>query len=167
MKTIVILLTTFMASIFNPVENTAINYLNCEAELSVEKDRNFETANEDGASFILILENTSSKTTTYQLSTTNLLVPCDNNRSGKSSGKSNVNLNVSIESSGSSGSRNRSNNDVTLNSGETYSFVVSVTVPQGTAYNSWSCIDVIAASKDCSNPAKTTLSVFVADPSED
>lgn len=164
MKTIVILLTTFMASIFNSVEHTTVYYQNCEADLSVEKDRNYETANEDGASFILNLKNTSSKTETYQLSTTNLLEACDNNSSGRSSGASNVTLDVSIVSMGS---RNRSNDGITLNSGETYSFVVQVSVPKGTAYNSWSCIDVIAASKDCSNPAKTTLSVFVADPSED
>ena len=153
-----------MASIFNSVENTTIYYQNCEAKLSVKKDRNFETANEDGASFVLILENTSSQTATYQLSTANLLEPCDNNSAGRSSGKSNVSLDVSIESSGSS---DRSNEGVTLNSGETYSFIVQVNVPKGTAYNNWSCIDVIAASKDCSSPAKTTLSVFVADPSED
>jgi hypothetical protein len=166
MKTIVILLTTIVASIFNMTDNAVDNSQNCSAELSVKKNRNFESAVEDGASFILVLKNTSSKTATYSLSTTNLLEPCDNeNSTTKNSRRNNVNLNVSIQSN--SLSRGIPNNEITLKAGETYNFVVKVTVPKGTPYNSWSCIDVEAQSKNCtSGPAKTTLSVFVPDPSE-
>jgi len=163
MKTIVILLTTFMASIFNSSDNFDVYYQDCKAELSVYKNRNFKSADEDGASFALTLKNTSSKAATYILSTTNLLEPCDN-KGGRSTTGSNVNLKVSIINSDL---RSTSGNEITLKGGQEYTFTVNVTVPEGTRYNSWSCIDVQAQSKGCDSSAlKTILSVFVPDPSE-
>ena len=53
MKTIVILLTTFVASIFNSSENPVEYYQDCKAELSVHKDRSLK----DGASFKITLTN--------------------------------------------------------------------------------------------------------------
>jgi hypothetical protein len=161
MKTIVILLTTLVASIFNSSEKTVEYYQDCNAELSVQKDRNFESATEDGANFILILKNTSSKSATYTLSTKNLLEPCYNNDDRSTT--ANVNLNVSLQTNTLKGA---SENKITLKSGQEYTFTVNVTVPKGTKYNSWSCIDVEAKSENCSTVTKTTLSVFVPDPTE-
>jgi len=163
MKTIVILLTTFVASIFNSSDNTVEYYQDCKTELSVYKDRSFKSADEDGTSFKLTLTNTSSKSATYTLSTENLLEPCDN-KGGRANTGSNVNLNVSIQTNTL---RTIPNNEITLKSGQSYNFVIKVTVPEGTRYNSWSCIDVEAQSKNCaSSTIKTTLSVFVPEPSE-
>jgi hypothetical protein len=162
MKTIVILLTTIVASIFNSSETTVEYYQNCTAELSVHKDRSFKSAAEDGASFKLTLTNTSSKAATYILSTTNLSEPCDN-KGGRASTGSNVNLNVSIQSNTL---RAIPSNEITLKGGESYSFIVKVTVPNGTKTNSWSCINVEAQSKGCLTKAIKTLSVFVPEPSE-
>ena len=162
MKTIVILLTTFVASIFNSSENTVEYYQDCKAELSVHKDRSFKSAAQDGATFKLTLTNTSSKAATYTLSTTNLSEPCDN-KGGRATYGSNVNLNVSIQSNTL---RAIPSNEITLKSGESYSFVVKVTVPDGTKTNSWSCINVEAQSKNCSSKSIKTLSVFVPEPSE-
>lgn len=163
MKTIVILLTIFVASIFNSSDNTVEYYQDCNAKLSVYKDRSFKSADDDGASFTLTLENKSSKTTTYTLSTSNLLEPCDN-KGGRATTDSNVNLNVSIQSNTL---RAIPSNEITIKSGQSYKFVVNVTVPEGTRYNSWSCIDVQAQSKSCDSSAlRATLSVFVPDPSE-
>jgi len=163
MKTIVILLTTFVASIFNSSDNTVEYYQDCNAELSVLKDRSFKSADEDGASFTLTLTNKSSKATSYTLSTINLLEPCDN-KGGRATTGSNVKLNVSIQSNTL---RAIPSNEINLKSGQSYTFVVNVTVPEGTKYNIWSCIDVQAQSKNCDSSAlKTTLSVFVPDPSE-
>lgn len=162
MKTILILLITFMASIFTSSDNAVEYYQDCKAELSVYKNRSFESANEDGASFKLTLTNTSSKSATYTLSSTNLLEPCDN-KSGRASAQNNVILNVSIQANTL---RAIPSNEITIKSGQSYSFVVNVTVPDGTRLNSWSCIDVEAQSKNCSSTVKTTLSVFVPEPSE-
>lgn len=163
MKTIIILLTTFATSVFNSSDNTVDYYQDCKAELTVEKNRSFKSADEDGASFTLTLKNTSSKSATYSLTTTNLSQPCDNKKN-RSASETNVKLNVSITSSSFNAIPN---NVVTLKGGQTYKFVVNVTVPEGTRYNSWSCIDVEAQSKNCiSNSIKSTLSIFVPDPSE-
>jgi hypothetical protein len=161
MKTIVILLTTLVASIFNSSEKNVEYYQDCNTELAVEKDRSFKSADEDGASFTLILTNTSSKEATYTLSTRNLLEPCNN--SYDKSTAANVNLNVSIQTNTLKGP---SENKITLKSGQEYKFVVNVTVPKGTKYNTWSCIDVEAKSENCSAITKTRLSVFVPDPTE-
>ena len=162
MKTIVILLTTFVASIFSASENTVDYYQDCNAELSVHKDRSFKSATEDGASFKLTLTNTSSKAATYKLSTTNLDEPC-NNTGDRASAESNVKLDVAIQSHTL---RAVPNNEITLKSGESYSFSVKVTVPNGTKYNKWSCINVEAKSKSCNSTTVKTLSVFVPEPSE-
>ena len=162
MKTIVILLTTFVASIFNSSENTVEYYQDCKAELSVHKDRSFKSAAQDGASFKITLTNSSSKAATYTLSTTNLSEPCDT-KGGRLSAGSNVNLNVSIQTNTL---RAIPSNEITLKGGESYSFIVKVTVPDGTKTNSWSCINVEAQSKGCLSKSIKTLSVFVPEPSE-
>ncbi len=77
MKTILILFITFMASIFTSSDNTVEYYQDCKAELSVYKNRSFESANEDGASFKLTHTNTSSKSATYTLSSTNYIWKCN------------------------------------------------------------------------------------------
>ena len=165
MRTIVILLTTFMASIFNTSENSVDYTQYCNADLSVYKDRTFKSANEDGASFTLTLKNTSTKSSTYSLLTKNLSEPCDNIK-GRSSSESNVKLDVSIQSI-KNNTRGGLGNEITLRSGESHTFIVNITVPDGTKYNSWSCIEVEAKSDNCASSSETTtLSVFVTDPSE-
>jgi len=164
MKTIIILLTTFLASTFN-INKNVDNYQDCKADLSVEKNRSFKSADEEGTQFTLYLENTSSKTATYVLSTKNLEEPCDNLK-GRANSGANVNLNVSIQSNNGVISSSKGNNEVTLRSGETHKFFVNITVPEGTRYNTWSCIEVSATSKSCTNSESTILSVFVPDPSE-
>jgi hypothetical protein len=162
MKTIIILFITFMASIFTSSDITVDYDQDCKAELTVNKNRSFKSATEDGASFKLTLTNKSSKLATYTLSSTNRLEPCDN-KEGRASAQNNVILNVSIQANTL---RAIPSNEITIKSGQSYSFVVNVAVPDGTKLNSWSCIDVEAQSKNCSSTIKTTLSIFVPDPSE-
>ncbi len=166
MKTIFILITTCFIGLINPIEKNDMEDLqNCSAELSVEKNRNYKSADEEGASFNLILENTSTRKTTYNISTTNLTTPCGNNNTNiKNSPISNVELNVVLHATDSKGS---SLNEVTVNAGQTFKFRVKVNVPEGTPYNNWSCIEVEAKSNDCtSNSVSTILSVYVPNPSE-
>ncbi|WCO03061.1 hypothetical protein [Psychroserpens ponticola] len=143
----------------------------CSAQLIVEKNRNSKSADEDGAQFILVLTNTSQETKTFNLSAKNLSEPCNNNNSQYNRGTSSESapLDVSFQNNGIN--RNNANTaskfNITLNSGESYKFIVNAEAPKGTPLNTWSCIEVEAKSTDCKSISETqTLSVYVADPSE-
>ena len=173
MKSIFILIVAYLTFTSNSFDNSGEEvFAKCSADLSVEKNRNYKSAYADGVSFKLILTNTSSNTNTYSLSTKKLEGACGkSSNTGKTSSKSqnsNIDLNVSIQANASSKSANRkSNNEITLRSGQSYKFIVKVTAPKGTPYNNWGCIEVDAISKDCgSSSATTILNVYVPDPSE-
>jgi len=164
MKTVFILLIASMASIFQTNNSIEINsYQNCSAELSVEKNRSFKSADVvEGTSFMLNLKNTSSRRSTFILSTKNISSSCSNNNSNLRARTENVDTDISLYSEIS-----RNSNLITLEQGETYSFKVNISVPEGTQYNKWSCIEVEATSNDCDSfSVKTVLSVYIPDPSE-
>ncbi|WP_040254621.1 hypothetical protein [Psychroserpens mesophilus] len=168
MKLIATLITACLAVILYVSDE---NISECSANLTVEKDRKAKSADEDGAQFILILTNTSNGTKTFNLSTKNLSTPCNNKTSqyNRGTNSNNTVLDVSLEniSSNRNSSPNASTSNVELSSGESYKFIVNVTVPKGTPYNTWSCIEVEVNSEDCESLSETqTLSVFVVDPSE-
>ncbi|WP_120200954.1 hypothetical protein [Ichthyenterobacterium magnum] len=165
MKVISILITMSFVAIISFSDSKAISYKDCKAELSVEKNRSFKSADEDGTQFSLVLTNMSLDSKTFYLSAKSLSEPCDNKAKYNKRGSStNVDLNVSLNSDNVNKS---AINKITLRSGQTYKFKVNVSVPKGTPYNTWSCIEIEAKSKDCeSKPEKTILSVFVPDPSE-
>ena len=168
MKLIATLITACLAVTLYASEKNASD---CSAQLIVEKNRSSKSADEDGAQFILVLTNTSSDTRTFNLSSKNLSEPCNNKAQqyNRGTGSKNSVLDVSFQSMGLSRNSmaNTSNSNIKLNSGESYKFVVNVTVPKGTPYNTWSCIEVEVTSTDCESLSETkTLSVFVVDPSE-
>ncbi|WP_299229414.1 hypothetical protein [uncultured Psychroserpens sp.] len=171
MKLISVLITVCLFAMSSNLDNKVNNFNDCSAQLIVEKDRSFKSADEDGAQFILVLTNTSRDTKTFYLSARNLTAPCNNNNTQyhRRAASGNSNLNVSFQ--GYDLSRNRINttpsNEVQLRSGESYKFIVNATVPNGTPFNTWSCIEVEAKSEDCGSKSETTiLSVYVPDPSE-
>lgn len=133
---------------------------NCKATLKVEYDRNAGSATENGADFWMLLKNTSSTSLTFNLSTINLKEPC--NTKGIPTGGANVNLNVEIQTE--SGGK-FSKDQVSVSSGKTLKFKVRVTVPNGTRFNSWSCVEVQAKSNNC-DVLSSMLKVYVPDPSE-
>ncbi|MCT8338427.1 hypothetical protein MG296_00010 [Flavobacteriaceae bacterium TK19130] len=131
----------------------------CEGSLSVEKNRNSRSADEDGAMFWLELKNTSSRSQTYMLSYETLKEACGNAAYGERG--PNVTLNVAI------GEGQQRSNGYTVRAGQTARVMVLVTVPEGTPINRWSCIEMKAATEACTNsPLTTTLNVFVPDPSQ-
>lgn len=135
---------------------------NCNANLQVEKDRNSRSASEnDGTSFWLVLTNTSSASRAFDISTVNLETSCDNqyNRTNQP----NVELGLSLIASDS---RSALPAEINLAPGQSYRFRVDVSVPAGTPFNRWSCIEVQARTSSCTNPATTALKVLVSDPSE-
>lgn len=147
------------------------NISECSATLVVEKNRSSKSADEEGAQFILILTNTSRDTKSFNLSTKNLSEPCNNKTLQYNRGTHSKNSVLDVSFQSFSASRNRLSNElqpnIKLDSGESYKFIVNVTVPKGTPYNTWSCIEVGAISTDCESTLDTeTLSVFVVDPSE-
>jgi len=178
MKTLLIIIATIYSGLTSiPITNVIDLQQNCTAELSVNKNRNFESADHlDGTSFTVILKNTSTRSATYTISTNNLLQPCSNtiskniNKDRNRSASSNVDLNVSIEtnnSKDSNKSRKPSRPEIMIAGGQEYRFKVNISVPKETPFNTWSCIEVQARSNNCSsNSVKTVLSVFVTDPSE-
>ena len=160
--------TLIIACLAINISNSQNN--DCSAQLIVEKDRSFKSADDDGAQFVLVLTNTSRSTKTFNLSSVNLSEPCSNKpQYNRGTGSNNSVLDVSFKNSTSN--RNSANsissNEIELTSGESYTFIVSVEVPKGTPFNTWSCIEIEAKSKDCISLSETkTLSVYVADPSE-
>ncbi|MBT8273914.1 MAG: hypothetical protein KJO77_08910 [Bacteroidia bacterium] len=166
MKTLFILITTCFTGImnFSGIE-TADLQRNCNSELSVEKNRSFKSADQDGTSFALVLENNSESTKTYNLSVKNLSTSCSNKASDLNKAASqNVNLDVLVLANDTFMTES---NTVILGSGESLKFNVNVRVPDGTPFKTWSCIEVKAASEQCgSDSLKTILSVYVPNPSE-
>lgn len=166
MKTLFILITTCFTGIFNYAGiETIDNLQNCRSELSVEKNRSFKSADEEGATFSLVLENKSSTSVSYQLSAKNLSTSCKNKAAEANGSKnSNVSLEVSFQTNDTYMTES---NTVIIGSGESLKFKVYVKVPNGTPFNRWGCVEVEAASQECgSDSLKTILSVYVPNPSE-
>lgn len=166
-----------MALIVNgiPPTDSAFNKVsqNCSAELTVEKNRSFKSADEDGANFKLTLKNTSSSRNSYVIKTSMSSSPCSNkNESARSNKKGssikNSNLNISFNSNESRGTgKKQSSNLISIEAGQTKEFTITATAPNGTPYNTWGCIKVEAVSDNCKTTSdEIILSVFVPDPSE-
>ncbi|GAA4808855.1 hypothetical protein [Litoribaculum gwangyangense] len=179
MKPIFILFIVILStSSFNEKLNSAVNQVDCSATLSVEKDRHVKSIyGSEGVTFILELVNESSNNTTYSISTRKVKGDCGNMNynPSKTLNNSNVDLNISIdtdnfiENSNKTGVSNKkdSKKEIELQAGESRKFEVKIYAPKNTPHFSWGCIDIIAESKDCkASSVKTTLSVYVPDPSE-
>ncbi len=137
---------------------------NCNATLSVEKNRNVKSVYKNGATYTMVLTNNSSQTAVYNLSSTILKESCATEN--RKTSVPNVALNVAFRSS-SKTSYNLNGNSITLKGGETKTFQVFLTIPERTPYNSWSCIEIDAKATGCNGPAASTvLRVFVPEPSE-
>lgn len=165
MKTLFILFATCFAGIVNYSSNEAsLNLQDCHSELTVEKNRSFKSADQDGATFFLVLENKSSMTAVYDLSTKNISAQCKNNNNTLNATGPNVEMNIALQQVDSD---QPTNSKISLDSGKSFRFKVKVTVPAGTPFNKWSCIEVKAIPESCpSNAVKTILSVYVPNPSE-
>lgn len=163
MRTLFIFITTFYVGLMSTSSETeALNTLECQADISVEKDRNFKSADESGATFIMLLENKSTESAIFDISSQNITAQCSNNPIDPA--EPNVQLNVSyllFESDQTMYTK------ITMNAGQTYKFRVKVTVPNGTPFNRWGCIQINAKPELChSYSVNTVLSVYVPNPSE-
>ena len=134
---------------------------NCKAELSVEKNRSVRSAAENGAVFYLVLNNTSSRTTSFDLSTINTGKTCT--PVNRSSTGANVALDTQIL--GNNGLAQQTGR-ISVGAGQSHSFQVKVMAPKGTPFQTWGCIEVQARSESCNEIISTILSVYVPDPSK-
>lgn len=133
----------------------------CSADFGVEKDRNVRSVPPDGTYYKMIITNNGDATDTYSFSTKNINKTCANNDG--SSTINNVNLNFAFLDANM-----QPINEVVLEEGQSFDFLVYVTVPTGTAVNKWNCTLVTAQSKSCSNyNVDATLHTFVINPNDD
>lgn len=161
MKTILIVLFAGLMGITSPqMDDFNSDVQSCSAKLKVEKDRNFKSADENGTSFILFLENTSNSETSFVLNAKNISMSCS--RTNKNP-ENNIELNTSFEFS----TMSNNSNEIRLRAGQILEFRVDISVPGGAEYNNWSCIEISATPTSCETEAiKTILSVYVPNPSE-
>ncbi|MEP3836822.1 MAG: Fn3-like domain-containing protein [Algibacter sp.] len=169
MKALYILIfTIFIGGTTIEKNSSSINDLNCSATLKVQKDRSFKSATENGAQFILTLTNTSGKPASYKLTASKSLNPCTNNKSTNMSKSAvrNSDLYISLNQNTAYSSTSE-NSAISLENGESKEFKVSVTVPEGTEYKTWGCIEVKANALNCNSvSAEIILSVYIPDPTE-
>jgi hypothetical protein len=133
----------------------------CNATLQVHKNRFTKSVPPGGTSYSIQITNTGVSNTTYTLSAANINSSCSNNDGSNTS--NNVNLNISFSDLNSNAI-----NDVTLNSGETITFLVQVKIPTGTSVSKWNCTQITATANECSSyKLSTVLHTFVSDPTAD
>ncbi|CAM2943056.1 hypothetical protein SAMN05444143_1122 [Flavobacterium succinicans] len=133
----------------------------CKSKLQVEKNRNSRSISSEGTQYRLLISNETSNQASFNLKAIDINKNCTNNDGSSTS--NNVNLNfffTDVDSNPIS--------DIVLNSGETKSFLVKLTIPSGTPYNRWNCTEIAATSNDCSNYSITTiLHTLVSDPNQE
>jgi hypothetical protein len=134
---------------------------NCKANLIVEDNGYIRSTPLEGTYYSMIITNTGNSSDTYSLSSSNINSSCTNNDG--TSTASNVVVNTDFIDP----NRNPIT-EITVNSGESVNFYVHITVPIGTPINKWSCTQIIAESKTCTNyKVDSVLHTFVINPSKD
>lgn len=137
---------------------------NCNVELKVELNRNFQSATENGVTFDLVLTNNSTQKDQFSLSQNFLKLSCSNDTYKTSA--SNVELASEILDNNSKAIN--TNDLITLNAGQSYNFKVKVGAAEKKDYKKWSCLEIKATSQNCKAVASsTTLSIYLPDPSEE
>ncbi|MFC0778736.1 hypothetical protein [Flavobacterium sp. HJSW_4] len=154
-KNLLTLLILFAATISSAQSGS------CKATLIVENNGNIRSTPLDGTYYPMVLTNNSSSTDTFVLSSKNINSSCANTDGSSTAGNVAVNTDF-IDSSRSSLS------EITLSAGESVNFYIHITVPAGTSVKKWSCNEITATSKNCSNYAvDTVLHTYIINPVND
>ncbi|WP_264554213.1 hypothetical protein [Flavobacterium sp. N2038] len=133
----------------------------CKAILVVENNGNIRNTPPDGTYYSMILTNNGSSTDTYVLSAKNVNSTCSNT-DGSSTSRNIVVGTDFIDSTKSTIS------EITLNAGESVNFFIHITIPAGTPVEKWSCNQITATSKSCTNySVDSLLHTFVINPAND
>ena len=125
----------------------------CAADIDVLKGRKSRSTTASGTYYKMIITNKGTNNDVYTLSSSNINGTCSN--SDNSSTSNNVILNVTFTD-------NNLNpiTSISVNSGETLTFLVHVTVPTGTPIDRWSCSQITASSSICSSYKVTTTNTY-------
>lgn len=133
----------------------------CKAKLQVEKNRNSRSITSEGTQYKLELTNDNFNSSNYTLKALNINASCSNNDGSSTSG--NVNLTIFFTDLDSNPI-----SELSLNPGETKSFLAKIELPSGTPFNKWNCTQIIATSNDCSSySVSTILHTLVSDPNQE
>lgn len=133
----------------------------CNATLIVENNGNIRSAPLDGTYYSMVLTNNSSSTDTFVLGAKNVNSSCANTDGSSTAGNVIINTDF-IDSTRSTLS------EITLNAGESVNFYIHITIPAGTSVKKWSCNEITATSKNCSNyTAATVLHTYIINPIND
>ncbi|MGA9638314.1 hypothetical protein [Flavobacterium sp.] len=151
-----IIMSLFIPTVFFAQSNS------CNADLRVEKDRNSQSTSTNAAAlYSMVLTNKSSIPTNYSLNAFNINSTCSN--TDGTSSTENVNIETTFLDT-----NKQPISSISINAGESATFFVKTTVPNGTIYNKWSCTQVNAESTTCSNyKVNTVLHTLVINPNED
>jgi hypothetical protein len=133
----------------------------CNGILIVENNGNIRSTPLDGTYYSMVLTNNSSSTDTYVLSKKSINASCANTDGSSTAGNIIVNTDF-IDS------ERNSLSEITLSAGQSVNFYIHITIPNGTAIQKWSCDEITATSKNCSNYAvMTVLHTYIINPVND
>jgi uncharacterized membrane protein len=133
----------------------------CKGTLQVEDNSNYTSVPPEGTYYTMLLSNTGTTNSTYTLSSSNVNSSCSNGDGSSTSG--NVNLNISFTDANSNPI-----SEITLNPGETATFLALIKVPLGTTVSKWNCTQISASATTCSNYSlNTILHTLVSDPNQE
>lgn len=133
----------------------------CNATLVVENNGNNRSTPPNGTYYSMILSNNGSSTDTYTLNTKNINSNCSN--TDGSSTANNVIINTNFIDS-----EKNDISQITIGAGQSVNFYIHVTLPMGTPVEKWSCNQVTATSKNCTNYSiSTVLHTYVINPAND
>ena len=137
--------------------------MNCSVSLGVEKDRNTRSTTISGTFYKMTISNTGNTSDSYIITYQNINRAPNSEEFRISNTQLISNLNAAILD-------NNKNilNRITLNPGETATFLVHITIPIGTQTNSWCHTQIIAQSTKCSAiNSKTILNILLINPNEE
>jgi hypothetical protein len=133
----------------------------CNATLIVENNGNTRSTPLDGTYYAMVLTNNSPATDTFVLNAKNINTSCANTDGSSTAG------NVIVNNDFIDSERN-SLSEITLNAGQSVNFYIHITIPTGTSIQKWSCNEITATSKNCTNYAiATVLHTYVINPVND
>lgn len=133
----------------------------CNATLIVENNGNIRSTPLDGTYYAMVITNNSTSTDTYVLNSKNINSSCTN--TDNSSTTNNVVINADFIDS-----EKTAISEITLNAGQSVNFYIHISVPADTLVEKWSCNQITATSKNCSNySVNTVLHTFIINPVND
>jgi hypothetical protein len=143
---------------FNLITYSQVSH--CHAELKAELDRNSRSTQNTGTYYKLVISNTGEDKNIFNLTYENNTNDCSN-RDG-----SNISNNIDLKLEFLDLNR-KPINQLSLNKGESITFLAHVIVPSGAIPNRWCCSKIIAKSNICQNYAiNTVLNTLLTDSNE-